>query len=371
MKPIPLLDLGAIHAGIRREVVEALTRVVDSGRFVLGEEVEGLEEAIASYCGTRRAVACASGSDALYLALLAAGVKAGDRVVTSPFTFFATAGSISLLGAIPVFADIDPATFNLNGELLAQTLRSTAGVRAVVPVHLYGGSADMDPILSIAKAHGCHVIEDAAQAIGAEYKGRRCGSMGDIACFSFFPSKNLGGLGDGGIMTTNDLAAADLLSLLRVHGSRDKYRHERIGVNSRLDAIQAAVLRVKLAHLDTWTEQRQTNAALYRELLDRHTPLILPEPASYQSRHVLNQYVVRCQERDRLREHLKQSGIGTEVYYPIPLHRQECYSDLGYIEGAFPESERAAREVLALPIHQALSRDEVGRVCESIRAFYR
>jgi dTDP-4-amino-4,6-dideoxygalactose transaminase len=214
------------------------------------------------------------------------------------------------------------------------------------------------------------VIEDAAQAIGAEYKGRRCGGLGDIACFSFFPSKNLGGLGDGGIMTTNDLSFADVLSLLRVHGSRDKYRHERIGVNSRLDAIQAAVLRVKLTHLDSWTDQRRKNAALYRELLSGRTPLVLPEPASYQSRHVFNQYVIRCAERDRLREHLTKNGIGTEVYYPIPLHLQECYASLGYQEGAFPESERAAREVLALPVHQALGAGDIERVSETVCAFY-
>ncbi|MCW5982846.1 MAG: DegT/DnrJ/EryC1/StrS family aminotransferase [Bryobacteraceae bacterium] len=367
---IPLLDLNRIHAPIRDELVEAVVRVVDSGRFILGPEVEGLEAAIAAYCGTRYAVGCASGTDALYLALRAAGVQPGDKVVTTPFTFFATAGAISRAGAVPVFVDIDPRTFNLNPELVAPALRSAGSARAVIPVHLYGGSADMDPILAAARAHGSAVIEDAAQAIGAEYKGRRCGGLGDIGCISFFPSKNLGGLGEGGMVTTGDLSLRNMAALLRVHGSRDKYRHELIGVNSRLDAMQAAALLVKLRHLDAWTARRQENAAIYRECLAGRTPFALPSPAPYQTRHVFNQFVIRSPRRDPLRDYLAKKGIGSEVYYPIPLHLQPCYAGLGYREGDFPESERAAREALALPIHQALTRDEIETVSQAILEFH-
>lgn len=371
MEPIPLLDLAALHAEIRDELQEALLRVADSGRYVLGEEVSALEQEVAAYSEARHAVGCASGSDALYLALRALGVGPGDRVLTSPFTFFATAGAISRAGATPVFADIDPATFNLDAERLGEALARHAPVRAVIPVHLYGGSADMDPILEAARAHGCAVIEDGAQAIGAEYKGRRVNALGEAGCLSFFPSKNLGALGEGGMVLTNDAGFAETLRLLRVHGSRDKYRHELIGINSRLDALQAALLRVKFRHLDGWTARRQRNAALYRDLLGgRDLPVALPEPAPYQSRHVFNQFVIRCAERDRLRAYLAEHGVGTEVYYPIPLHLQPCYRDLGYREGELPESERAAREVLALPVHPALRRDQIERVAGLIAAFY-
>jgi len=344
-------------------------RVADSGRYVLGEEVARLEAEIAAYCGARYAVGCASGSDALYLALRALGVGPGDRVLTSPFTFFATAGAISRAGARPVFADIDPATFNLDPAAAAAALERYAPVRALIPVHLYGGSADLDPICEIARIHGCAVIEDGAQAIGAEYKGRRVNSLGAAACLSFFPSKNLGALGDGGMVLTNDARLAETVRLLRVHGSRDTYRHELIGVNSRLDELQAALLRVKLKRLDDWTERRQRHAELYRRLLGE-LPIVLPEPAPYQSRHVFHQFVIRTRERDRLRAYLAEHGVGTQVYYPIPLHLQPCYRDLGYREGELPESERAAREVLALPIHPALRRDQIERVAELIGAFY-
>lgn len=371
MEPIPLLDLAALHAEIRDELQGALLRVADSGRYVLGEEVALLEQEIATYSGASHAVGCASGSDALYLALRALGIGPGDRVVTSAFTFFATAGAISRAGATPVFADIDRATFNLDAERLKEALERYAPVRAVIPVHLYGGSADMDPILEAARAHGCAVIEDGAQAIGAEYRGRRVNSIGEAGCLSFFPSKNLGALGEGGMVLTNDAGVAGTLRLLRVHGSRDKYRHELIGINSRLDALQAALLRVKFRHLEDWTARRQRNAGLYRELLGAWSlPVALPQPAPYQSRHVFNQFVIRCAERDRLRAYLAEHGVGTEVYYPIPLHLQPCYRDLGYREGELPESERAAREVLALPVHPALRRDQIERIAGFIAAFY-
>jgi dTDP-4-amino-4,6-dideoxygalactose transaminase len=371
VESIPLLDLAALHAEIRGELHEALLRVTDAGRYVLGEEVTLLEREIADYSGARYAVACASGSDALYLALRAAGVGPGHRVVTSPFTFFATAGAVTRAGATPVFADIDPATFNLDPAAAAEALERHEPVRALIPVHLYGGSADLDPIREVARIRGCAVIEDGAQAIGAEYKGRRVNALGEAGCLSFFPSKNLGALGEGGMVLTNDAGLAETVRLLRVHGSRDKYRHELVGVNSRLDELQAALLRVKLRHLDLWTARRQQNAQLYRQLLgERELPVVLPEPAPYQSRHVFHQFVIRSRERDRLRAYLAEHGVGTEVYYPIPLHLQPCYRDLGYREGELPESERAAREVLALPVHPALRRDQIERVAELIAAFY-
>lgn len=371
MKQIPLLDLKALHASIRNEILETITRVVDSGRFVLGEEVEKLEEEVAAYCGARFAVGCASGSDALYLALRAVGVQPGDRVITTPFTFFATAGAITRAGATPVFVDIDPTTFNLDPELFAEALRGHERTRAVIPVHLYGGSADMDPILAAATERDCAVIEDGAQAIGAEYKNRQVNVLGAAGCISFFPSKNLGGFGDGGMMTTNNEELARMLSVLRVHGSSDKYRHEYAGVNSRLDALQAAVLRVKLKRLDEWTRGRQRNAHLYCRLLGgERAPVGLPRAAPFQTRHVYNQFVVRCAERDRLRTHLKDNGVGTEVYYPIPLHLQPCYRHLGYKEGDFPESEKAANEVVALPVHSALTTEDIERICRCIRSFY-
>jgi len=369
MMDVPLLNLPAQHASIREELVAALLRVLDSGRYVLGEEVELLEREVAAYAGARFGIGCASGSDALYLALWAAGVKAGVRVITTPFTFFATASAITRLGAAPVFSDIDKRTFNLDTAALAETFKRHDTVRALLPVHLYGGSADMDPILSIAREHGCRVIEDGAQSIGAEYKGRPVNTWGKIGCLSFFPTKNLGGLGEGGMLLTDDEELAASLRLLRVHGSRDKYRHEVVGINSRLDALQAAVLRVKLRHLDEWTARRQANAALYHKLLADTPEVVLPRPEPYQTRHVWNQFVIRHAERDRLRQYLAENGVGVEVYYPLPLHLQPCFREFGYREGDFPEAEKAAREVLALPVHPALERSQIERVCELIRSF--
>lgn len=371
-RPVPLLDLKAQHAHIRDEVLEAVVRVFDSQRFILGEEVKALERELAPYCGTQFAVGCGSGSDALFLALMAAGVEAGDRVVTTPYTFFATAGAISRLGATPVFVDVDPDTFNIDPQAAAEAIRQNERVRAVVPVHLFGACADMDPISEVSREHGLFVIEDAAQAIGAEYKGRRAGSLGHIGCFSFYPSKNLGGAGEGGLLTTSDSLLADRLTALRVHGQRaGGYLHEWVGVNSRLDALQAAVLRVKFRHLDEWTARRVANASLYRETIARlGLPLLPQAQPEYQTRHVFNQFVVRCPSRDQLRAHLSERGIGSEVYYPLPLHLQRCFRDLDYHAGDFPVSERLAEETLALPVNPEVSLEEIEQVCEAVAAFY-
>ena len=371
VRHVPLLDLKAQHAHIRGEVLEAAIALIDSQKFILGDEVKAFEREIAPYCGAQFAVGCASGSDALFLALLAAGIELGDRVATTPYTFFATAGAISRAGAIPVFVDVDPETFNLDPALLAQTLRSTEKVRAVIPVHLFGGCADMDPILDLSAQCDLAVIEDAAQAIGSEYKGRRAGSLGHMACFSFFPSKNLGAYGDGGLIATDDAATADMLAALRVHGRKGKYIHDWIGINSRLDALQAAVLRVKFRHLDGWTARRQENAALYRQTIaEPGLPVAAPPPPAYQTRHVYNQFVIRSADRDRLQAFLKERGIGSEVYYPLPLHLQQCFASLGYQRGDFPVSERLARESLSLPVNPEVSAGDIAYVCESIWAFY-
>lgn len=369
-RQVPLLDLKSQHAKIREETLAALVRVVDSQKFILGEEVDKLEDAIARYSQTKYAVGCASGSDALSLALLAADIGAGDRVVTTPYTFFATAGAIARLGAVPVFVDVDPDTFNIDPNLLERAL-DVPRLRAIMPVHLFGACADMDPIMEMAARRALIVIEDAAQAIGAEYKGRRAGSIGQFGCFSFFPSKNLGAYGDGGMITTNDAAMATKLKALRIHGRTGKYIHEWVGVNSRLDALQAAVLRVKFKYLDEWTSARQRNAGLYRAFLaDLHVPVITPKTADNQDRHIYNQLVVRAEQRDELQSHLKAKGIGTEVYYPQPLHLQSCFAQLGHKKGDFPVSEQLAAESLALPISSEVSDGDIEYVCETIKQFY-
>jgi dTDP-4-amino-4,6-dideoxygalactose transaminase len=370
-RKVPLLDLRALHQPIRDELLAAVTRVIDSNAFILGEDVKQLEKSIARYCHVPYAIGCASGSDALLLAMMAAGVGHGDSVVTTPFTFFATAGSIVSAGATPVFVDIDPATYNMDPQGLAETMRRTPRAKAIIPVHLYGGCADMDPILEIARSRGTVVIEDGAQSIGAEYKGRSAQSMGDIGCISFFPTKNLGGFGDGGMVLTHDEGYARKLAALRVHGAPQKYFHEWVGVNSRLDSLQAAVLRVKLQYLDAETAGRQKNAGRYRQnLAGAALPIGLPQPAPYQTRHIYNQFVIRATRRDELKAWLQENGVATEIYYPLSLHQQVCFRDLGYREGDFPESEKAAREVLALPVHSALTGQDVDYVSEQIRAFY-
>jgi dTDP-4-amino-4,6-dideoxygalactose transaminase len=370
-KQIPLLDLQAQHKQVRDEVLAEIVRVVDSQKFILGEDVKKLEGEIAAYCGAKYAIGCASGSDALILALMALEIGPGDEVLTTPYTFFATAGAISRVGATPVFVDVDEATFNIDVEQMEKTLAAHPRVKAMIPVHLFGGCADMDSIMQMADARGIPVIEDAAQSIGSEYKGRRAGTIGQIGTFSFFPSKNLGGYGDGGIITTNDTALAERLGALRVHGGKRKYYHEWIGMNSRLDALQAAVLRVKLRYLDGWSEGRAKNAERYRAQLKKlGVPVVPLQPAAYQNRHIYNQFVILGERRDALQAHLKGQGIGTEVYYPIPLHLQPCYAFLGHKQGDFPVSERLAAESLALPVHSELPADDLDTVCEAIRAFY-
>ena len=367
---IPLLDLKAQYQSMRSEILAEIEATCDQQGFILGPRVVALEQAVAKYVGSAHAVGVASGSDALLLALMALGVGAGDEVATVPFTFFATAGAISRLGAKPVFVDIQRDTFNMDPALLERAL--TARTKAIIPVHLFGQCADMEAINEIGRRRKVGVIEDACQAIGAGRNGRRAGILGDLACFSFFPSKNLGGFGDGGMVTTNNRALADAIAMLRVHGSRQRYVHEAIGINSRLDALQASVLLVKLKRLDQWTEGRRRNAERYAQLfaeanLDR---VAVPLTASGNV-HVFNQFTLRVQKRDELRNYLKEHGVGTEVYYPLPLHLQNCYRDLGYVKGAFPHSECAAEEVLSIPIYAELTDEHLQYVVHTIAKFYR
>ena len=367
---VPLLDLRGQYQGLQEEIEETVLRVCRSQQFILGPEVEGLERELASYCGAKYAVAMSSGTDALLAAMAALGIGAGDEVITTPFTFFATAGCIWRMGAKPVFVDIDPATFNLDPRGIEVAI--TSRTKAIMPVHLYGQCADMDPINAIAKKHGLVVIEDAAQAIGAEYRGRRAGSLSAIGCFSFFPTKNLGGFGDGGAATTNDEALYARMKLIRTHGDVGDYKHSIVGANYRLDALQAAVLRVKLRKLDEWTEGRQRNAAAYNRLFAERGLLGGPvkTPAALMGRHVYNQYVVRVENRDALMKHLAERGVGTRVYYPISLHQQECFKSLGYSTGDMPWSESAAETSLALPIFPELTAVQIRYVADSISEFY-
>jgi len=367
---VPLLDLSAQYAPIRDEIIGALTRVADSQRFILGPEVEALERELAERLEVRHAIGVSSGTDALIVALMALGVGPGAEVIVPTFSFFATAGSVHRVGATPVFVDIDPVTFNLDSAAVARAI--SPRTRAIIPVHLYGLSADMDAILEVARKASIPVIEDAAQAIGARFHGRLTGGLGTAGCFSFFPSKNLGGLGDGGLVTTNDASLAHEIRLLRNHGAEPKYVHTRIGGNFRLDAIQAAVLRVKSPHLQAWSDARRRNADRYRALM-REQGLVgaveLPiEPPGYT--HVYNQFVIRAPARDALRTHLTSRRIGTEVYYPIPLHRQACFATLGRTSDTFAVAERAAERVLALPIYSELTLAQQQRVVTCLAEFY-
>jgi len=370
---VPLLDLAAQTAPIRDEVLAAIARIVDSQKFILGEEVRRLEEQLAEYCGVRFAIGCASGSDALLLSLKALGIGSGDRILTVPFTFFATAGAVTLSGARPVFVDVEADTFNIDVSQAAVALDRDPKIKAIIPVDLYGGCADMDALNAIAAPRGVAVIEDAAQAIGSEYKGRRAGSLGTIGCFSFYPTKNLGAFGDGGLCTTSDESLANRLRALRVHGRTGTYYHEWVGLASRLDAMQAAVLGVKLKYLDGWSDRRACNASLYRKLFaEQKVPVIAPKPAAYQTRHIFHQFVIRCpRDRDGLQQFLKSQGIGSEVYYPISLHEQPCFADLGYKPGEFPVSEQLARSVLALPVHSDLRDEQIAYVVDRIAEYYK
>lgn len=374
---VPLLDLKPQYQVIQSEVRACLDELCEKQQFILGEPVERMEKALADYCRTTFAVGVSSGSDALLISLMAAGIGPGDQVLTTPFTFFATAGAIARAGARPVFVDIDEDTFNLSPGLLQQTLANMpaserACVKAVIPVHLYGQMADMDPIMQLARQYGLVVIEDAAQAIGAEYKGRRAGSIGDFGCFSFFPSKNLGAFGDGGLVTAGSAENDSRLRMLRVHGMEPKYYHHVIGGNFRLDALQAAVVTIKLKYLDDWTAARQANAAAYRRLFQQAGLLDrIRLPLEKENRHIYNQFVIRVAgQRDALRDYLGGQGIGSEIYYPVPLHRQTCFADLGYRPGAFPISERCAQECLALPIYPELKQEQLAFVVDRIRAFF-
>lgn len=368
---VPLLDLAAQHEPLRDELRAAIERVMDTQQFVLGAEVERLEEEIARYSQTRFAVGCASGSDALLLVLMALGVSSGDEVVTTPYTFFATASSITRLGAHARFVDIDPRTFNIDCQQVEAAI--TERTRGIMPVHLFGQCAEMDALNEVAERHNVPVIEDAAQAIGAEDGGRRAGSMSLAGCFSFYPAKNLGAAGDAGMIVTSDAELAARLRSLRVHGETALYYHKHVGINSRLDAIQAAVLRVKLPYLDRWSDARCRNAARYTELFDAAgltdevtLPFVRPN-----ARHIFNQHVVRATRRDALIEHLKRNDIGTGVYYPVPLHLQECFRFLNYREGDFPVSEQAARETLALPVYPELTLEQQQHVVDAISRFYK
>jgi dTDP-4-amino-4,6-dideoxygalactose transaminase len=363
---VPLLDLKAQYAVIKSEVDAAIAEVMESQHFILGPKVEECEKAIAAYSSCSFGIGVSSGSDALLACLMAENIGTGDEVITTPYSFFATAGAIARLGAIPVFVDIDSKTYNLDVTQLEAKV--TSRTRAIIPVHLYGQMADMDAVMAFAQKHKLIVIEDAAQAIGAEYKGRRAGSIGDYGCFSFFPSKNLGGVGDGGMIVANDPQKADRVRCLRGHGAKPKYYHKLIGGNFRLDAIQAAVVSAKLPHLDSWTEARQRNAKRY-DWLFKQAGLPVGLPTVQADRHIFNQYVIRSTKRDELQAHLKKNGVGTEVYYPVPLHLQECFAYLGNKPGSFPESERAAKETLALPIQPELTQEQAEYVVECVGQF--
>ncbi len=366
---VPLLDLQAQYRPLRAEILAAIERVCDSQRFIMGPEIAAFEREMAEMLGVRHAVAVSSGTDALLLALMALGVTAGDEVVTPTYSFFATAGAVARLGARPVLIDIDPSTFNMDPRALAAAI--TPKTKAIIPVHLFGQCADMEPILNVASERGIAVVEDAAQAIGATYKGQPAGGMGAVGCFSFFPSKNLGAFGDAGLLTANDEALAKKARLLRTHGMEPRYYHHLVGANFRMDAIQAAVLRIKAPHLAGWTEHRRANADRYRALfrdaglLDRITlPVEAPD-----RRHIYNQFVIRTADRDGLKAHLDAAGIGTEIYYPVPFHQQPCFAYLGYAAGAFPHAERAARESLAIPIYGELTPSQQETVVGAIGEF--
>jgi len=379
---IPLLDLKAQYLAIKPEVDKAIADVMDSQHFILGPAVTACEAACAKYSNVAHAIGVSSGTDAILVCLMAEDIGPGDEVITVPYTFFATVGCISRLGATPVFVDVDPVTYNMNPAQIESKI--TKRTKAIMPVHLYGQMADMDAIMAIAKKHNLVVIEDAAQAIGSEYKGKRAGSIGDYGCFSFFPSKNLGGIGDGGMVVTNDPGRAAKLTLLRAHGSKPKYYHKLVGGNFRLDAIQGAVVSAKLPHLDKWTAARQANAARYDKLFAASgikiavsgdapaakaaAELVLPKVVA--NRHIFNQYVVRTPLREELRKALEGAGVSTEIYYPVPMHLQECFASLGYKAGTMPESESAANETLALPIYPELNEAQARYVVDVVRSFF-
>ena len=363
---VPLLDLKAQFATIKDEIMPAMAAVMESQYFINGPEVKELEKLVAEYSECKAAVGVSSGTDALLAGLMTLGIGEGDEVITTTYTFFATAGSIWRSGAKPVFVDIDPETYNIDPAKIEAAI--TDKTKAIMPVHLYGQMADMDPIMEVAKKHNLSVIEDAAQGIGAKYKGRKAGSVGTVGCFSFFPSKNLGGMGDGGMVVTQDETLGERLTQCRNHGSKPKYYHKWVGGNFRLDTIQAAGLIVKLRHLDAWSDKRRANAARYNELFAGFdavkTPVISPDCET-----IYNQYVIRVPKRDELKDFLKEQGIGTEIYYPVSMHEQECFASLGYKKGDFPQAEQAAAETLALPIYAELTDEQLKYVANKIKEF--
>ncbi len=370
--PVPLMDVQRQYKALETNILAAVQAVCASGRYILGPDCQRLEERLAAYCGVPHAVACASGSDALLLALMAVDVGHGDEVIVPGYTFFATVSAVTRLGATPVFVDIEPHHFTLDPAQVAAAVSSRT--KAIIPVHLFGQCAEMDTLAELAGRHGFHIVEDACQAIGAEYMGRRAGSLGHFGCFSFYPTKNLGCFGDGGLLTTNDARLADRLRLLRTHGMQPRYYHQAVGINSRLDTLQAAILNVKLDHLDRWTAQRRENAARYGELFRRHGldgKVVLPHEASGRL-HVWNQYVVRVPggKRDKLREHLAAHKIGTEIYYPVPLHQQPCFQSEGYGRLSLPVSEQTALETMALPIFPELTPAEQETVVKCLAEFF-
>jgi dTDP-4-amino-4,6-dideoxygalactose transaminase len=386
---VPLLDLKPQYLSLKKELDDAILRVAESQYFILGPEVEKMENEFCDYLGCKHAIGVSSGTDALLLALMAIDIKPGDEVIVPTYSFFATAGVVSRLNAIPVLTDIDPVTFNIDPEDVKKKI--TKKTKAIIPVHLYGQSADMEPIMKIAKEKNIIVIEDAAQAIGTQYKDRKCvGTIGDIGCFSFFPSKNLGGYGDGGLVTTNNDELAYMLRIKRVHGGEQKYYHKVIGGNFRIDALQAAVLRVKLPHLDKWSEKRRENAEYYNKLFrdaglteepgktkfDEKNKILLPKPvfkniSNVKNYHIYNQYIIRAQKRDELKKFLTENEIGNEIYYPVPFHMQECFANLNHKVGDFPESEKAGETSLAIPIYPELTRQQQEFVVQKIKEFIR
>ena len=372
---IPILDLKRQYQSIKPEIDCAISRVVESGQFILGPEVENFEREMAQYLGVTHAIGVASGTDALWLALKAAGIGPGDKVIVPSFTFFATAGMVHNVGATPIFVDIDPMTFNIDPRTVRELLESNSKLqdeaKAIIPVHLYGQPADMGSIMELAHRFELKVIEDAAQVIGAEYKSQKAGTIGHVGCFSFFPTKNLGAFGDGGMVTMNDDSLAERVRLLRVHGSRPKYYHHVVGTNSRLDALQAAILRAKLPHLDAWSKARQENADYNTTRLSDIDGIIAPHHAQNRM-HIFHQYTIRVTggHRDALQKFLKERGVGTEIYYPLPLHLQPCFAHLGCRKGEFPESEEASYEVLSIPIFPELTEEEKDYTIQTIQQFF-
>ncbi len=363
---VPLIDLKRQYQSMKEELNSAIQDVLESQAFILGPQVKEFEDLFASYCNTNHAIGVSSGTDALLLALKSLGIGDGDEVITTPFTFFATVEAICNVGAKPVFADIDPETYNIRPDLIEKSISKRT--KAIIPVHLYGQCADMDQILEIAKKNNLRVIEDSAQAVGAEYRGKKAGSMGDLGCFSFFPSKNLGGMGDGGMVTCNSEELEELIHMLRIHGGRPKNYHASLGINGRLDTIQASILIKKLGHLDDWCDKRRQKASYYTEKL-KGLDLVTPKVMSF-NKHAFHLYVIRVKERDGLMEHLKANNIGCAVYYPVPQHLQECLADLGHKEGDMPDTEMAAKETLALPVFPEITEEEQDYVIESVKDFF-